>query len=53
LEAQCLKRQGVPLRGLTETIGERLERGGDRMVLSPLPDSLYDACEKVATRVNS
>jgi transposase len=51
LEAQCRKRQGARLRGHTETIGERLEQ--DRLALSPLPGSPYDACEKVATRVNS
>ena len=51
LEMQCRKRQGARLRGHTETIRERLER--DRGALSQLPGSPYDACEKVATRVNS
>ncbi len=51
LEAGCRKRQGARLRGRAETIGERLER--DRGAFSPLPGSPYDACERVATRVNS
>ena len=51
LEEECRKRQGARLRGHTERIDERLER--DRRALSQLPGSPYDACEKVATRVNS
>ncbi len=51
LEVECRKRQGARSHGHTETIGERLAR--DRRALSPLPESPYDACEKVATRVNS
>jgi hypothetical protein len=39
------------LRGHSETIGERFER--DRAVMLPLPATHYEACEKVATRVNS
>ena len=51
LEQQCRKRQARRLRGHTETIGERFER--DRAALLPLPIGPYDACEKVAARVNS
>jgi transposase len=51
LEEQCLKRQDAVLRGHTETIGERLLRDLDAlMVLPPTP---YDACEKVSTRTTS
>ena len=51
LEEQCLKRQDAVLRGHTETIGERLLRDLDAlMVLPPAP---YDACEKVSTRATS
>ena len=51
LEEQCLKRQDAVLRGHTETIGERLMRDLDAlMVLPPAP---YDACEKVSTRATS
>jgi hypothetical protein len=39
------------LRGHSETIGERFER--DRAAMLPLPAAPYEACEKVATRVNS
>ena len=47
LEEQCLKRQDAVLRGHSETIGERLLRDLDAlMVLPPTP---YDACEKVST----
>lgn len=51
LEEQCLKRQDAVLRGHTETIGERLPRDLDAlMVLLQAP---YDACEKVSTRATS
>jgi hypothetical protein len=51
LEEQCLKRQDAVLRGHSETIGERLLRDLDAlMVLPPAP---YDACEKVSTRATS
>jgi len=51
LEAQCRARRERRLRGHSETIGERFER--DRAAMLPLPVAPYDACEKVATRVNS
>ena len=51
LEQQCLRRRERRLRGHTETIGERFER--DRAALLPLPIAPYEACEKVAARVNS
>ena len=51
LGEQCLKRQDAVLRGHSETIGERLLRDLDAlMVLPPTP---YDACEKVSTRATS
>ncbi|KPP85083.1 MAG: transposase [Rhodobacteraceae bacterium HLUCCA08] len=51
LEEQCLKRQDAVLRGHSETIGERLLRDLDAlMVLPPAP---YDACEKMSTRATS
>ena len=51
LEEQCLKRHDEVLRGHAETIGERLMRDLDAlMVLPPAP---YDACEKVSTRATS
>jgi len=51
LLACCRKRMSDPLRGHTETIGERLER--DLAALQkPLPPP-YDACEKVPTTVSS
>jgi transposase len=51
LEAQCLKRQDEVLRGHGETIGERLLRDLDALMV--LPAVPYDACEKVSTRVTS
>ena len=51
LEVQCRARRERRLRGHMETIGERFER--DRAAFLPLPMSPYEACEKVATRVNS
>jgi len=51
LEEQCLKRQDDVLRGHSKSIGERLMRDLDAlMVLPPVP---YDACEKVSTRATS
>ena len=51
LEQQCLKRQEDVVRGHGETIGERLLRDLDAlMVLPPVP---YDACDKVSTRATS
>jgi len=51
LETLCLRRQNDVLRGHTETIGERLLRDLDALMV--LPAVPYDACEKVSTRVNS
>jgi len=51
LEAQCLKRQSDRLRGQTETIGERLAR--DRAVLSALPTTPYDPCDRRSGQVTS
>ena len=51
LEQQSRKRRQRRLRRHSETIGERFER--DRAALLPLPAAPYEACEKVAARVNS
>jgi len=51
LEQQCRRRRERRLRGHTETIGERFER--DRVAFLPPPVAPYEACEKVAARVNS
>jgi transposase len=51
LEEQCLKRQDEVLRGHGETIGERLMRDLDALMV--LPATPYDACEKVSTRATS
>lgn len=51
LEEQCLRRQDAVLRGHSETIGERLLR--DLEALMVLPPTPYDACEKVSTRATS
>ncbi len=51
LEEQCLKRQDEVLRGHSETIGERLLRDLDALMV--LPAAPYDACEKVSTRTTS
>ncbi len=48
---RCRHRFNDRLRGHTETIGERL--GRDRTALLPLPPAPYEACEKIAARVNS
>jgi len=51
LEEQCLGRQDAVLRGHAETIGERLLRDLDALMI--LPPAPYDACEKVGTRATS
>jgi transposase len=51
LEEQCLRRQDEVLRGHAETIGERLMRDLDALMV--LPTAPYDACEKVSTRATS
>ena len=51
LEAECRKRRERRLRGYAETIGERFER--DHAAMLPLPAAPYEACEKIAARVNS
>jgi hypothetical protein len=51
LEEQCLKRQDEVLRGHSETIGERLLRDLDALMV--LPAAPYDACEKISTRATS
>ncbi len=51
LEEQCLARQDAMLRGHAETIGERLLRDLDALMV--LPAASYDACEKVGTRATS
>ena len=51
LEEQCLKLQDAVLRGLAETIGERMLRDLDApMALPPAP---FEACEKLSTRATS
>ena len=51
LEEQCLKRQDEVLWGHTETIGERLLRDLDALMV--LPAAPYDACDKQSTRASS
>ena len=51
LESDCRRRRKQRLRGHTETIDERFAR--DRAAMLPLPPAPYEACEKVAARVNS
>ncbi len=51
LEKRCCERQGDVLRGHRESIGERLKR--DREALMVLPPAPFDACDKQATRVSS
>jgi len=51
LEEQCLKRQDEVLRGHDETIGQRLLRDLDALMV--LPSAPYDACEKISTRATS
>jgi hypothetical protein len=45
------KRQDAVLRGHSETIGERLLRDLDALIV--LPPAPYDACEKMSTRATS
>jgi len=51
LEEQCRMRRDRVLRGQKDTVAVRLER--DLKVFFPLPPSVFDACDKVATRVSS
>ena len=51
LEAQCRKRQDEVLRGHRESIGDRLEH--DLEVLTALPSTPFDACDKLATQASS
>jgi len=51
LVEQCLKRREQKLRSHKETIRERFEK--DKEKLLSLPPFLYDACDKVSTRVSS
>ncbi len=51
LEEKCLARQDAVVRGHTETIGERLLRDLDALMV--LPAAGYDACEKLGTRATS
>ena len=51
LEEQCRNRQRDVLRGHRESIGARLVR--DQEMLTALPPSSFDACDRLATRVNS
>ena len=51
LEEQCRNRQGKVVRGHRETIGERL--GRDCEALMVLPPAPFDACDRQGTRVSS
>ena len=51
LETKCREYQSRTLRGESETIAERMVR--DQEAFLPLPESSFDACEKVGTRVSS
>jgi len=51
LEEHCRKRQRDVLRGHRESIGERFVR--DQELLTALPPTPFDACDKQATRVSS
>ena len=51
LEEQCRNRQGEVVRGHRESIGERLRR--DCEALMVLPPAPFDACDKQGTRVSS
>ena len=51
LEEQCRNRQGEAVRGHRETIGERLRR--DCEALMVLPPAPFDACDRQGTRVSS
>ncbi len=51
LEERCLKRQDDTVRGHAESIGDRLMRDLDALMV--MPPTQYDACEKVSTRATS
>jgi transposase len=51
LAEQCRKRRERKLWGHTETIGERFERDGEKLL--PLPAAPYEACERRSTRASS
>ena len=51
LKKQCYHRQGYIVRGHRESIGERL--GRDCEALMVLPPAPFDACDRQGTRVNS
>ena len=51
LEEQCRNRQGEVVRGHRETLGERLRR--DCEALMVLPPAPFDACDRQGTRVSS
>ena len=51
LERRCLARMDASLRGHTETIGQRMERDLEALLL--LPAAPYDACDQQAGRVSS
>ena len=51
LERRCLARMDARLRGHSESIGQRMERDLEALLL--LPPVAYDACEKQAGRVSS
>ena len=51
LEEQCRNRQGKAVRGHRETIGERLRRDCEALMVLPPPP--LDACDRQGTRVSS
>ena len=51
LERRCLQRMDARLRGHTESIGQRMERDLEALLL--LPPVPYDACDKQGGRVSS
>jgi len=51
LAEQCRKRQADVLRGHSDSIGQRLARDRDAMMV--LPASPFDACDQAAGQVNS
>ena len=51
LERRCLPRMDARLRGHTESIGQRMERDLEALLL--LPAAPYDACDQQAGRVSS
>ena len=48
LEQKCLERMDAKLRGHAETIGQRMERDLEALLLPP--DVPYDACDKQSSR---